>query len=176
MAPLGVLLALCYPALVFFGSRYVHPAWLALALLPLALLRGRGQPGRWWLLAAVLALGLAAAVLQSHVPLKLYPVVMNLFFLALFAGSLSAPQTLVERLARLRDPELPPRAVAYTRRVTQAWSVFFLCNGAIALATVLSGSDAAWFWYNGVIAYGLIGTMFAIEWLCRRRVMRSAHD
>jgi len=176
MAQLGVVLALCYPALVFFGSRYLHPAWLALALLPLALLRGRGQPGRWLLLAAVLTLSAAAVALQSHVPLKLYPVVMNLFFLVLFAGSLSAPQTAVERLARLRDPDLPPRAVAYTRRVTQAWSVFFLCNGAIALATVLSGSDAAWFWYNGAIAYALIGAMFVVEWLCRRRVMRAAHD
>ena len=169
----GLVLALCYPALVYFGSRHLHPAWLALALVPLALLRGARQPGQWLVVAAIGALGVAAVTLHSHVPLKLYPVLMNGALLALFAASLWRGPSVAERLARARHGELPPRAIAYTRRVTQAWCVFFVVNGTIALATVVGGSDAVWFWYNGVLAYVLIGSMFAAEWLCRRRVMRD---
>jgi len=176
MAPLGVLLALCYPTLVFFGKSHLHPAWLALPLLPLALLRAREQPGRWIFVSAIAALALAAITLRSYLPLKLYPVVVSLGFLTLFAGSILRGPTVVERLARMRHPELPPRAAAYCRRVTVAWSLFFLINGGIALATVLSRSDELWFWYNGVIAYALIGIVFAVEWLCRRRVMRTPDD
>jgi uncharacterized membrane protein len=34
-------------------------------------------------------------------------------------------------------------------------------------------SARAWFWYNGVIAYLLIGTLFAGEWLIRRRLLEK---
>ncbi len=47
---------------------------------------------------------------------SLYPVAVNLGLLAVFGYSLFHPPTVVERLARLREPELPPPAIAYTRR------------------------------------------------------------
>jgi uncharacterized membrane protein len=80
---------------------------------------------------------------------------------------------MIERLARLREPELPPEGVAYTRRVTQAWCVFFVFNGTVALATALWASEAAWSLYNGVIAYGLMGLMFGGEFLLRRRMRKA---
>jgi uncharacterized membrane protein len=49
--------------------------------------------------------------------------------------------------------------------------VFFVCNGAIAAVTALAASDRVWALYNGAIAYGLIGAMFAGEWIVRQRVM-----
>jgi uncharacterized membrane protein len=48
--------------------------------------------------------------------------------------------------------------------------VFLLCNGAIALYTALVSSREVWALYNGLIAYGLMGAMFAGEWLVRRWV------
>ena len=62
--------------------------------------------------------------------------------------------------------------MAYTRRVTQAWCLFFALNGVVALATALAASDEVWMLYNGLVAYGLIGAMFAGEWLIRRHVRR----
>ena len=50
--------------------------------------------------------------------------------------------------------------------------MFFIANGLLALATALWASDAVWALYNGAIAYGLIGLMFAVECLVRQRVMR----
>ena len=83
---------------------------------------------------------------------------------------------MIERVARLREPALPTAAVSYTRKVTIAWCVFFLLNGAIALYTALWASLEAWTLYNGFIAYLLIGLMFGVEWLIRRNVRQPTHD
>ena len=52
-----------------------------------------------------------------------------------------------------------------------AWIGFFLVNGTIAVWTVVWGTIDQWALYNGLIAYLLIGAMFAGELLVRRRVM-----
>jgi uncharacterized membrane protein len=78
----------------------------------------------------------------------------------------------VERLARLQQPDLPPQGVRYTRRVTQVWCGFFIINGSIALITALWSSFAWWSLYNGLIAYVLMGLLFAGEYLIRRRTQK----
>lgn len=170
------LLTMAYPLVIYFGLRHFSPRVMALALVALALLRAGTSRQAGWRAMALLAGALAVVVLLSDhaLPLKLYPVLVNVAMLGVFAWSLRHPPTLVERLARLREPDLPPEGVAYTRRVTQAWCVFFVCNGAIAAATAFAASDRVWALYNGAIAYGLIGAMFAGEWLVRQRV-RARH-
>jgi uncharacterized membrane protein len=103
-------------------------------------------------------------------PLKLYPALVNAVFLGVFGLSLWHGPTVVERMARLREPDLPPAAVAYTRRVTQVWCGFFVVNGAIAVGTALWASPAAWALYNGLISYVAMGALMGGEWLVRRRV------
>ena len=92
--------------------------------------------------------------------------------LAVFGGSLFAKQTVIERLARLQQPELPERAVRYTRRVTQVWCVFFIANGAVAALLAWLGRYGWWAVYTGVIAYVLMGILFAGEWLYRKLVLK----
>ncbi|MGO4330502.1 hypothetical protein AB4Z48_31665 [Cupriavidus sp. 2TAF22] len=169
---LGVL-TLCYPVTIYFGLQHWSPRVMALALVALALLRVLTSRQAGWRLLAVLAAALAAVVAASNhaMPLKLYPVLVNGAMLAVFGWSLRHPPSLVERLARLREPDLPPAGVAYTRRVTQAWCVFFIANGTVAALTAVLASDRVWALYNGGIAYGLMGAMFAGEWLVRQRVM-----
>jgi uncharacterized membrane protein len=111
--------------------------------------------------------GLANAAL----PLKLYPVLINTALGALFAWSLAKPPTAIERIARLQRPELDAAGVAYTRKVTWVWLVFFVLNGSVAAGTALWASDATWALYNGLLCYGLMGVLFAGEWLVRQRVM-----
>ena len=170
----GVLLALSigYPVVVYFALGHVGPRWIALLLIALALMRAWVTREPFWLVAAGLAALLAGAgfVGDRWAPLKLYPALVNLVLLGLFASSLWRGPSVVERLARLREPDFPPAAIAYTRRVTQAWCAFFLANGAIAAATALWASDAAWALYNGGIAYALMGLLMGVEWLVRRRV------
>ncbi|CAG9180238.1 COG4648 family protein [Cupriavidus pampae] len=168
-----VALTLCYPVVVYVGLQYWPPRIVALFLIALLVLRLAAGKQAGARAMALVAAAVAAVVMASGdaMPLKLYPVFINALMLGLFGWSLRYPPTVVERIARMREPDLPPAGVAYTRKVTIAWCVFFCCNGAVALGTALFADDATWALYNGAIAYVLIGTMFAAEWLVRRRVM-----
>lgn len=123
-----------------------------------------------FVVAVVLA---AIAYWQNEsLPLKLYPVVMNAVMLVLFATSLYQKETIIEKFARLKEPNLPQEAIRYIRNLTKVWCVFFIFNGSIALFTALFTSDDWWALYNGFIAYVLIGALFGGEWLYRKYVTK----
>jgi uncharacterized membrane protein len=171
----SVLLAvatLSYPALVYFILQHhgVRALVLPLALLALARLVFKRE---WIWGAVVLLLALATLLTNQSLPVKLYPAVVSLSFLAVFGYSLIKPPSFVERIARLREPDLPPQAVPYTRRVTFAWCVYFVLNAAVATGIALWGSDAAWALYSGGVAYLLAGLLFAGEFLVRQHLRRK---
>lgn len=172
------LLLIAYPLIVYLGLGHVEPRWLAMPLVVVALLRAWLRRDRAWLAVAVGTLGLAALGWQVNTtwPLKLYPLLINGVLLAAFAASLLGPQSVIERIARRMEPDFPPAAVGYTRKATQVWCGFFAFNGGMSLLTALWADVAVWALYNGLIAYLLMGALFAGEWLIRRRVRaRSAH-
>lgn len=175
------LMLLAWPFLVWFGLAHNGLHWL-LPLMALVLLLRLGQarrhagPMRYVIQSVALAgiaLCTASYVLKAHQWLLLYPVVVNLVMLAVFGGSLWTAMPLVERLARLREPDLPPAGVAYTRRVTQVWCGFFIGNGTMALFTVLHADVRLWTLWNGMMSYLLMGTLMATEWLVRQRVIKK---
>ncbi|MBD9464836.1 hypothetical protein [Pseudomonas sp. Pdm06] len=171
---LGLLLAgLLYPFAVYFGMEHFAPwqfglllgsLWLARALL------GNGGAGSRWMATTAIVFCVLLALFDSPLLLRWYPVLISGFMLGLFALSLKYGPPMIERLARLREPQLPAKAVVYTRQVTVAWSVFFLCNGLLAAALTLWAPLSWWMLYTGLISYGLMGLLFAIEWLIRQRV------
>ncbi len=126
---LAVVITLVYPLAVWLGEGRVEPRLLGGLLLLAVLTRlptlTVSHAARWWLGGTMLLLILVVWANVS-LPLKLYPVVVNGTLLAIFAHSLIVPPTVVERLARLREPDLPAQARAYTRRVTQVWCGFFI--------------------------------------------------
>jgi uncharacterized membrane protein len=177
----GVLVL--YPILVYvgigrFGPSAVAVLLIAVCLLRLLVLRVRGD---WTLVAKQTALISAGGVLLAAASLLLgkadamlyYPVLVNATLCFLFSWSLVSPPSAIERIARLREPDLPPAGVRYTRRVTIAWIFFFVANGSIALYTAMLTPLATWALYNGFIAYLLIGTMFGAEFLVRSIVLRD---
>jgi uncharacterized membrane protein len=172
---LFVMVSVAYPLLVYAALGQFSPRWIALLLAALAALRAAvvRQPFWWAVTGGAAVLALSGLLSNALMPLKLYPVLVNAVLLAVFAASLRWPPSAVERIARLRHPDLPPRGVAYTRRVTWVWCGFFAVNGALALATTLWAGERVWALYNGLIAYGLMGLLFAGEWLVRQRVMRE---
>lgn len=99
-----------------------------------------------------------------------YPVIINGVLFVLFGSSLFSQQSLIERLARLQDPNLPPQAIVYTRRVTQLWCGFFLFNIAICTLFILTQQYQWWAIYSGAISYGLMVILFAGEWLVRQKI------
>lgn len=170
----AVLLAvsLAYPVVVYLALGHLSPRWIALLLVVLALARAWVTRESFWLAAAALAAVLAgaSALGDQWGPLKLYPALVNLVMFGLFAMSLWRGPSVVERLARLRETNFPPAAIAYTRRVTQVWCGFFVVNGLIAVATALWASAAIWALYNGLLSYVAMGALMGGEWLVRRRV------
>lgn len=168
-------LTLSYPLAIWLLSDRVEPRWLALGLVLIGALRLAASGQRLWIGLGLGALALAAitGVLNVGWPLRWYPVFVNGSLLVLFGVTLRKGPPMAERLARLREPELPPHAVVYTRKVTIAWCGFFFVNGSIAAATTLFGSDQLWALYNGGIAYGLMGVFAGTEYLVRLRVKRQ---
>lgn len=176
---LTLLSWLAYPPLIYFGLQLLEPRVLGGLLAALLLLRQRRATakllsgtatGEKLLLLGVLALSGTIIVSNSELLLRAYPAVMSFGMLALFATTLFRPPSMIERFARLSKPDLSLDGVRYTRRVTQVWCGFFVINGAIALATV-AASREIWLAWNGLISYLIMGSLFAGEWILRRRIM-----
>ncbi|MCU5775352.1 hypothetical protein N5923_22410 [Erwiniaceae bacterium BAC15a-03b] len=176
------LITLAWPFLVWLAITHPQLHWLIPLLALLFLLRLPGlrrsggafaRAGQLLALAGV-ALCLASYLLRSHQLLLWYPVAVSVVMLLLFGGSLCSAMPMVERLARIREPQLPPPAIRWTRRVTQIWCLFFIFNGSVATATCLAGNLHWWTLWNGIISYLLMGLLMAGEWLLRQRIRRQA--
>ena len=171
-----MFITLIYPLAVWLGQGQIEPRFLAGLLVLAGLTRVHmlkiSQVGRWWL-GGTLLLFILAVWSNVLLPLKLYPVLVNAVLLSVFAYSLISPPSMIERFARIREPNLPMRAISYTRRVTQVWCIFFAANGAIALMTALWASPATWTLYNGLIAYVMMGLLFAGEYVVRWHFKRQ---
>lgn len=177
-----VMLWLAYPVVIFFGIQYFQPRYVAILLAILLVIRWRREArhivsGMSKTYMAVFMLLLTAVsittITNNEALLRLYPAWVNCGMLLIFSVSLLYPPTIIERFARLHEPNLSVFAIAYTRRVTQVWCIFFIVNGSLALYTALFASREVWAWYNGFVAYLLIGTLFGIEWLIRRRLIAN---
>jgi len=170
-----IALSVAYPFLIYWGLQNYSAAKLLPLLLILLLLRwvvGNKTSERIILGAILVSVVIVAIVWGHQLGLKFYPAMVNLGFLILFAGSLISPPSFVERLARMRQPNLSAEGVAYTQKVTWMWSIFFLINGSIAAITALWASNEVWTLYNGFVAYVLIGILAGGEWIVRRRAIR----
>jgi uncharacterized membrane protein len=146
--------------LVVLGARIALPMMqsvpmsLGLALLPV--------------LAAVGTVG----AFDRSLAVRLYPVFMNAAMLSVFAVTLWHPPSMIERFARILDPDLPPSGIRYTYKVTIVWIVFFALNGAVALWSALRPGWAVWTLYNGFLSYVAAGAVLFGEYLVRRRVLK----
>ncbi|KPQ22665.1 hypothetical protein [Halomonas sp. HL-93] len=168
---LSVLLAVAWPVLVFVLHGHVG-SW-PLLVAGAALLAWRMSQARYLAIMVAVLMLVLGGLGYADLGMRAYPVAINALMLAVFLSSLWRGMPIVERLARLKEPDLPPTGVAYTRRVTWAWCGFFVLNGSIAAWTALYADLATWTLYNGVISYGLIALMFSGEWLLRHRLRRS---
>ncbi len=170
-----------YPVIVYIGLRFFEARAVAPVLVLVALARwlmskrikgvAPQMPQAKIVIGASIVLALATGLTNSQVYLEYYPLCMNIAMFALFFGSLLRPPSLIEKIARVRNPDLPEKAVAYTRKVTMVWCAFFVFNGSMALSTVLFGDLAIWAFYNGFVSYALMALLFAGEYLLRHRIL-----
>ena len=113
---LSTLALLAYPLAVYFGLSRWGLGGIAGLLAVLFILRlAAGGSARfkqlkivaWISAAAGLTLVLLSTIFRQAGWLLYYPVVVNILMLALFGSSLFQGQTMIERFARLREPDLP---------------------------------------------------------------------
>jgi uncharacterized membrane protein len=189
-----VALKFAYPLLILCAWRWDSPRYIGSALFVLLWLQRWAGTGTFatslrrltatdWCVASVLSCASAAIVLTgSELLLHLYPSLVNLGLLIAFGATLARGPSMIEKFARLSNPDLDVRGVRYTRRVTQVWCGFFVLNGAFSAYTALFWTRAAWSLYNGAIAYGLIGVLLVgeIAWrylaVLPRAAPRRPHD
>jgi len=181
--------AALYPVLIFYFLviRKTPLRLFSLFVIAFALLvfitgtsRRKGKKGIsfFWNSVLLLVLGGLCLVINSAIILKLYPLLMNILFLSAFGSTLFFPPTMIFRFATMQDKSIKgslneKRVAAYCRKVTCVWCGFFVFNGSIAAWTIFSGSDVQWSFYNGLISYILIGTLFVGEFMVRKMVQKK---
>jgi uncharacterized membrane protein len=177
------LLKLAYPALILCAWRWDAPRVVGCMLFAILWLQRWAGSGTLaaslrrltaidWAVVGMLSCASAAIVAtDSELLLRFYPSLVNLGLLIAFGATLVRGPSMIEKFARLGNPDLPPGAVRYTRRVTQVWCGFFVLNGAFSVYTALYWSRASWSLFNGAIAYGLIGMLLVAEVIWRYLVV-----
>ncbi len=179
LSALTGIVFLLYPALVYYGLQHYGPRLIAGSLLVLATIRllipQQQAISSHWLVVAAGAATVITFFSGDSFGLKLYPILVNACMLGVFCLSLYQPPTIIERLARLQEPNLPATGIRYTRRVTQLWCLFFLGNGAISTATLFA-SDEIWALYNGLIAYIAMATLLGAEFIFRQFYLKKNYD
>lgn len=103
---------------------------------------------------------------------KFYPVAANLTVFMIFFTSLFTKETVIQKIARTIEGELDEFTKKYTRNLTYIWCIFCFCNLLISVATVFL-SEKIWALYNGCISYIAIGSMFAVEYIVRKIILRQ---
>lgn len=167
-----------YPFIIYLALSYQYVTLAIFYLIMLFVFRLILMPNAFSQLRSLVkitaSIGITLACISwlftKYKLLLFYPVAVNLILLTVFSHSLSQPQTIIEKFARIKHPQLQKKAIKYTRKVTIYWCVFFLFNGLIALTTCLIGNIYWWTLYNGLISYTLIGLFMGIEWIIRLKV------
>ena len=86
----------------------------------------------------------------------------------LFARTLRhGREPLVTGIARRVRGVLPPEVVGYTRRVTQAWCIFFACMAVASVVLFLFAPLPAWSLFANLLNLPLVAAMFVAEYLVR---------
>lgn len=183
---ISTILMISYPFIIFLGLSYFSISSVAIFIIAIAILRygiyllsqknqtqktpkKHQSPLRLDVIQSLIVisflLALGSFIFQSLNWMLFYPICVNLILLINFSYSLIKPPSMIERFARLRDKELPPEAVYYTRNVTKIWCLFFISNGTISFLTIYN--IEYWTLYNGFISYLLIGLLLGGEYIYR---------
>jgi len=165
---LAGLLFAAYPLIIFLLLRQQAAGVGAALVLGLLAWRLRQQPHRLvWLGAAAVSVLLVLWLYDVATIPKLLPPLIHTGLFYLFSTSLySVP--LIERFARLDQPELPLAVRVYCRRLTLFWSGFFAVNVVLTVWLALQGDDVLWVLYNGLLVYLLVAALLVGEVLWRR--------
>ncbi|WP_010298453.1 hypothetical protein [Candidatus Odyssella thessalonicensis] len=177
---LAAALSIGYPLVIYWGEGKISATTLMSGMLGMLILRAglplltkRGSISFLEKSSVILCSCVTAVMMllyrwNPELAPFLYPIVMSLAAASLFSYTLAYPPSMIERFARLMTPDLEPKGIEYTRKVTIVWMLFCIINASISLMTVILDYRDLWALYNGCISYLLMGTLMGGELLVRR--------
>jgi len=110
--------------------------------------------------------GLAPAAIYLGQHVAIHVLLAFVFGLTLQVGR----EPLVTALARRVHGNLTPAMVAYSRRVTIAWAIYFVAMAVLSLAIFALAPFAAWATFANLVTPFAIVAMFVGEYLLRYRL------
>ncbi len=173
---LPVALMVSYPLLSHAAVLLHSPdlQWLALlavAATPISAALLKARP-LFWLGFGLLAMALWWLVHLGGGQFALYlpPLLLPLALSAGFALTLRPGHTpLITGIADAAHGPLSAPVARYTRRLTAFWALLAAGLAAITLLLTLSGPLWLWSLFTNFISYAVLGTVFVVEYLLRRR-------
>ena len=83
---------------------------------------------------------------------RVFPVLVLGWLAAFFGRTLIVGRVpLIERIARVSDPALPPALARYTRRLTAIWAAYFVLAACMSLLATLPLAWTSAFVWSGTI-------------------------
>jgi uncharacterized membrane protein len=180
---LVLALVLAYPVLAYVSIDNLGIRMASLVLLVLllgsTLVRMVAVRALWRpLLLQAAAVGLilgAGYVTRSPFYMKLVPALIALSASANFFLSLRKVPV-IESIARMQKPELPPDEVRYTRTWTHLWGWTMAADAVICLAAAMQDSLKLWLILCFPVSYVLIGLVFCTEYVIRKKRFGEYND
>jgi uncharacterized membrane protein len=176
---LAVFAAAAHWSIIGGESWHAVGAWLSLtplAVLVASALRRARRPQVLLVVAvaAGVALWFAWPTLERNFPKLLFVehAGANLVLAVVFGRTLAgAREPLCARFARILHGALPQDVQRYTRRVTIAWTAFFVVVFVLSCGLYLGGFLTAWSLLANILSPLLIAAMFIVEYLVRLRTL-----
>lgn len=168
---------IAYPLVthVSIVTGYPASAVLALAMLVAMVRTNRSRRSQAIAFSAAAAGTVALVWIGGrHILWLLYavPVSINMSLCLVFATSLlPGEMPVVTRYSRIMRGELPPAIADYTRKVTQAWAVFFAAMALECVVLAVYAPMPVWSLFANLLNYIAVGLAFAIEYFIRVRYL-----
>ncbi len=80
---------------------------------------------------------------------------------------------LIEHFARMVKADLSVDEQAHCRRWTKIWGIYLLVLAAFGLVLARFATLEIWTLYVGLVSYGLVGGLFAVEYVVRKLSFRD---
>ena len=148
-------------------------AWIVLRTIPAwAVAKPEQRRATLVLPALGFVFAMLGMALGSGVLFRLVPSMTNFAFSAAFFWSLRTTP-MIEHFARIVKPQLPEPEVRYCRNLTKVWGIYTALIGVVGAGLAIAAPLGVWAAYAGGVAYGLVGLLFAVEYVVRKAKFRD---
>jgi uncharacterized membrane protein len=148
-------------------------AWVVVRTVPIVLTaKSEQRRAALQLPAIALVFALLGLISDNGTWLLVMPAATQATFGLAFLRSLKTTP-LIEHFARMVKPSLSDGELVHCRRWTRVWGYYLIVLAGIGLVLARAASLAVWTIYVGIVSYGLVGGLFAVEYIVRKLSFRE---